>query len=82
MIDPRAIIDPSAIVSEDAEIGPWTTIGADVVIGDVCRIAPHVVIDGPTQIGRGAHIFQFASIGGAHPALADQGSASASTSAP
>ena len=69
MIDPRAIIDPSAIVNEDAEIGPWTTIGADVVIGDACRIAPHVVIDGPTQIGRGARIFQFASLGGTSPEL-------------
>jgi UDP-N-acetylglucosamine acyltransferase len=81
VIDPRAIIDPSAIVNEDAEIGPWTTIGADVVIGDSCRIAPHVVIDGPTQIGRGAHIFQFASIGGASPELSSPG-ASSSPDAP
>ncbi len=73
MIDPRAIIDPSAVIDEDVEIGPWTTIGADVVIGAGCQIAPHVVIDGPTQVGRGAHIFQFSSIGGPSPELLSPG---------
>ncbi len=64
MIDPRAIIDPSAVIGENVEIGPWTTIGAAVAIGDGCRIASHVVIEGPTRIGRHNQIFQFSSIGG------------------
>ena len=72
MIDPRAIIDPSAVIGEGVEIGPWTIVGAAVVVGDGCRIASHVVIDGPTRIGPSNHIFQFASIGGSRPALLDE----------
>lgn len=63
MIDSRAHIDPSAQVADGVEIGPWTLIGADVVIESGCRIASHVVIKGPTRIGKNNQIFQFASIG-------------------
>jgi UDP-N-acetylglucosamine acyltransferase len=34
-----------------------------VVIGDDCWVGPHVVINGPTRIGTGNRIYQFASIG-------------------
>lgn len=63
MIDSRAHIDPSAQIADGVEIGPWTLIGADVVIESGCRIASHVVIKGPTRIGKNNQIFQFASIG-------------------
>ena len=33
------------------------------MIGDNCEISSHVVINGPTRIGKGNRIFQFASIG-------------------
>ena len=57
------IIDSSAHIGADVRIGPWTLIGADVEIGDGCDIASHVVIRGPTRIGRNNRIFQFASVG-------------------
>ena len=63
MIHQTAIIDPSARIAEDVEIGPWTIIGADVEIGEGTWIGPHVVIQGPTRIGRDNKIFQFSSIG-------------------
>ncbi|MFT6917076.1 MAG: UDP-N-acetylglucosamine acyltransferase [Motiliproteus sp.] len=63
MIDSRAHIDPSARIADDVEIGPWTLIGPDVVIDSGCRIASHVVIKGPTRIGKNNQIFQFASVG-------------------
>ncbi len=63
MIDSRALIDPSAQIADGVEIGPWTLIGADVVIESGCRIASHVVIKGPTRIGKNNQIFQFASVG-------------------
>lgn len=63
MIDPRAIIDPKAEIAADVEIGPFSIIGPDVKIGPGCWIGPHVVIRGPTVIGRENRIFQFASIG-------------------
>lgn len=63
MIHPTAIIDPSAQIGANVEIGPWTSIGAGVEIGEGSWIGPHVVIQGPTKIGKGNKIFQFASIG-------------------
>ena len=63
MIDPTAIIDPTAELAADVEVGPYSVIGADVRIGAGCVIGPHVVIMGPTTIGRENRIFQFSSIG-------------------
>lgn len=63
MIDSRAVIDPSARIGENVTVGPFTVIGPGVEIGDECWIGPHAVIQGPTRIGRGNRIFQFASIG-------------------
>jgi len=63
LIHPTAIIDPAARLAEDVSVGPWTLIGADVEIGPGCRIDTHVVIKGPTRIGRNNHIYSFASIG-------------------
>ena len=73
MIDPRAIIDPSATVADDAEIGPWTIIGPDVEIGAGTVVASHVVIKGPTKIGANNKIFQFSSVGEDTPDLKYQG---------
>lgn len=63
MIDPRAVVDPSARISEDAHVGPYTVIGAEVEIGPGCWVGPHVVINGPTRMGRDNKIYQFASLG-------------------
>ncbi|SFC20829.1 acyl-ACP--UDP-N-acetylglucosamine O-acyltransferase [Pseudoalteromonas denitrificans] len=63
MIHPSAIIEPGAQLGKNVKVGPWTYIGNDVVIGDDCIIESHVVIKGPSEIGSGNHIFQFASVG-------------------
>jgi UDP-N-acetylglucosamine acyltransferase len=63
MIHPQAIVDPSAIISDDVSIGPFSVIGADVEIGSGTTVASHVVINGPTIIGQDNRIFQFASVG-------------------
>lgn len=63
MIDPRAVIHPSARLAEGVGVGPYSVIGADVVIGPDTWVGPHVVINGPTRIGSGNKIFQFASLG-------------------
>jgi UDP-N-acetylglucosamine acyltransferase len=64
MIHPSAQIDPAARIGADVSIGAFSVIGADVEIGPGCRIGPHVVIDGPTVIGRDNHIHSFAALGG------------------
>lgn len=63
MIHEQAIIEPGAQIGKNVTIGPWTYVGKDVVIGDDCVISPNVVINGPTKMGKGNRIFQFASIG-------------------
>ncbi len=63
MIDSKAVIDSSAEIEEDVEIGPFTVIGPDVQIDSGTVIGPHVVIKGPTAIGRDNRIYQFSSIG-------------------
>jgi UDP-N-acetylglucosamine acyltransferase len=64
MIHPTAQIDASARIGNDVSIGAFSVIGADVEIGDGCWIAPHVVIGGPSVIGRDNRIHSFAAIGG------------------
>ncbi|MCW8853936.1 MAG: acyl-ACP--UDP-N-acetylglucosamine O-acyltransferase [Gammaproteobacteria bacterium] len=63
MIHQTAIIDPSARIADDVEIGAYSIIGADVEIDSGTWVGPHVVINGPTKIGKENRIFQFASIG-------------------
>lgn len=63
MIDPRAVVDPSAEIAEDVTIGPYSIIGPDVRIDSGTWVGPHVVINGPCCIGKDNKIFQFASIG-------------------
>jgi UDP-N-acetylglucosamine acyltransferase len=65
MIDPRAVISPQAQIAADVQIGPFSIVGADVVIGAGTWIGPHVVINGPTRLGCGNKVFQFASLGDA-----------------
>ncbi|WOJ93582.1 acyl-ACP--UDP-N-acetylglucosamine O-acyltransferase [Congregibacter variabilis] len=69
MIHPQAIVEPGAIIAEGVHIGPWSYIGAEVEIAQGCVIEPHVVIKGPTKVGAGTHIYQFASVGEATPDL-------------
>ena len=63
MIDARAIVAPKARIHDGVSVGPYAVIGDDVEIATGTRIESHVVIKGPTSIGRDNHIFQFASIG-------------------
>jgi len=64
LIHPQAIIDPSAVLAEGVSVGAFSVIGAGVEIGAGTHIAAHVVIDGPTRIGRDNKIYAFAAIGG------------------
>lgn len=64
-IHPTAIVDPAARIGAGVAIGAYSIIGADVEIGDNTWVGPHVVINGPTRIGRDNKIHQFASLGDA-----------------
>ncbi|HEY8568260.1 acyl-ACP--UDP-N-acetylglucosamine O-acyltransferase [Microbulbifer sp.] len=62
-IHPTAIVDDSAKIGEGVQIGPYSIIGPDVEIGDGCDIASHVVLSGPTRLGKNNRIYQFATVG-------------------
>ncbi len=65
MIHPTALVDESAKIAKDCEIGAYSIIGPDVEIGEGTWVGPHVVINGPSVIGLANKIFQFASLGDA-----------------
>jgi UDP-N-acetylglucosamine acyltransferase len=63
IIHPTAIIDPKAQLDSTVEVGPYSIIGPDVRIDAGTRIGSHVVIKGPTTIGKHNQIFQYSSLG-------------------
>jgi UDP-N-acetylglucosamine acyltransferase len=63
LIHPTAVIDPSARLLAGVTVGAYSVIGAEVEIGEQTWVGPHVVINGPTRIGRENRIFQFCSLG-------------------
>jgi len=63
LINPTAVIDTTANLGQGVSVGHYSIIGANVELGDDTWIGPHVVIKGPTRIGRSNKIFQFSSIG-------------------
>lgn len=62
-IHPTAIIDATAELDSSVEIGPYSIVGANVKIDAATRVAGHVIINGPTVIGKNNHIFQYSSLG-------------------
>ncbi len=62
-IHPTAIVEKGVILGANVKIGAFSFIGTGVEIGDDTEVKTHVVINGPTKIGKENKIFQFASIG-------------------
>ena len=58
-----ALVDATAELAEDVEVGAYSIVGARVTIGPGSTIGPHVVIGGRTRFGARNRVFQFASIG-------------------
>jgi UDP-N-acetylglucosamine acyltransferase len=72
-IHPTALVDRSASVADDAEIGPYCTVGAGAQIGSGARLISHVTIEGRTTLGAGSLVYPFAALGGAPQHLGDKG---------
>jgi len=62
-IHPTAVIAPGAVVPESCRVGPFSTIGPEVVLGEHCNLVSHVVLDGRTRIGARNVFYPFCSIG-------------------
>jgi UDP-N-acetylglucosamine acyltransferase len=64
-IHSTAIVDPSALVAESAEVGPYCVVGADVEIGAGTKLMAHVFMDGPLAVGEDNVFFPYCSVGAA-----------------
>ena len=62
-VHPTAIIEARAKVHASCKVGPYCVIGADVELGENCRLISHVAIEGPTKIGTHNAFFPFCAIG-------------------
>jgi len=62
-IHPTAIIAAGAVIPASCKVGPFCTIGSNVVLGEDCELVSHVVLDGHSTFGRGNKIFSFACLG-------------------
>jgi UDP-N-acetylglucosamine acyltransferase len=62
-IHPTAIVDSGATLGLGVKIGPFCTVGRDVVLEDGVELLSHVAIDGRTHLGAGVKIYPFCTIG-------------------
>ena len=51
-IHESSIIHPSAEIDENVEIGPFCIVGEKVKIKSGSKLLSHVVLKGPTTVGR------------------------------
>jgi UDP-N-acetylglucosamine acyltransferase len=62
-IHPTAVIDPSAELGSDVEIGPYAVVGAEVRVGDRCEIGASAQLAGPSTFGPENRIYPHACLG-------------------
>ena len=63
IIHETAIINPSSKIDDSVEIGPFCIVGEDVEIKKGSKLLSHVVLKGPTTIGKENIFYQFSTIG-------------------
>ncbi|HET8635644.1 MAG TPA: acyl-ACP--UDP-N-acetylglucosamine O-acyltransferase [Acidobacteriaceae bacterium] len=62
-IHSTAIVAKGAVVPESCSVGPYSTIGPNVVLGEECELVSHVVLDGHLTVGVRNRFFSFACVG-------------------
>ena len=63
LIHPSAVIEPGAKIANDVSIGPFSFIGAEVVLRSGVEIKSHVVVTGSTEIDQETVVYPFAVVG-------------------
>jgi UDP-N-acetylglucosamine acyltransferase len=63
-IHATALIDPSASIADDVEVGPFAIIGPDVTVGSGCQIAARVTLEQNVRLGSGVHVGTGSILGG------------------
>jgi UDP-N-acetylglucosamine acyltransferase len=62
-IHESSFVSPNAQIADDCYIGPFCSLGDNVVLSKGVRLDSHVVIDGRTSVGSQTHIYPFVSLG-------------------
>ena len=62
-IHPTAIVADGAQIPASCTVGPYCTIGANVVLGEDCELISHVVLDGRLTMGNRNRVYPFACLG-------------------
>lgn len=63
-IHPTAIIDATAQIGNDVEIGPYAIVGPHCQVGDGARLFPHAVLQEYVQLGARCQVHSGAVLGG------------------
>ncbi|MGB0408809.1 MAG: acyl-ACP--UDP-N-acetylglucosamine O-acyltransferase [Opitutales bacterium] len=63
-LDPSAVIDPSAVLADDVEVGPFAVIEGGVTIARGCRVAAHAIIRRFSVLDEDVVVDSFAVVGG------------------
>lgn len=63
-IHASAVVDASARMADDVEIGPWCVVGPNVELQTGVRLVSHAIVQQDTTIGERTVIHPFAVIGG------------------
>jgi UDP-N-acetylglucosamine acyltransferase len=72
-VHPTSLVDPKAQLGQDVIIGPFCTVGPEVIIDDRSILVSHVVVDGKTIIGSDSSIDPFCRLGGPPQHLGHKG---------
>ena len=62
-IHTTALIDPTAVIGADVNIGPYAIVGARAQVGDGTVVGPHCYIGTDAAIGAGSFLREHVSIG-------------------
>ena len=72
-IHPTALVEDGAEIGPGVKIGPFCTVGRQVVLEERVELVSHVAVDGRTRLGAGVKVFPFATVGLAPQDLKYQG---------
>jgi UDP-N-acetylglucosamine acyltransferase len=63
-VDPRANVDPSAVLADGVEVGPFATVGPGVTLGPGTVVMAHGTVLRWTTMGAGNVVHPYATVGG------------------
>jgi UDP-N-acetylglucosamine acyltransferase len=63
-VHPTAIVDSSAVLGEDVEIGPWALVGENCTVGDGSIIAARATLERNVRLGRRVKVGMGTILGG------------------